>query len=447
MSESELAPLDQEWYVRYSKFGAMQSYEYLHGDPTTRAQEKEDFLEGRNRNPTLDYPKIDLNDISSKEKELLELKMDIISREPNEVLVQVYRWRINEKIAELRMLKATAHGDMRRFKRYSDFIYGKPSPEIFAFTIVSMRQKVEESLMSDNNDLREAAHAVLECLPNIREKNGEYELPDKETIEVAYAGSKDVIGVKPESSEDEELNAEAIKIAFEEALGEISAHDWEVTIVDGRSAVSVDQELKQVKVPSSKLVTRLQLRKLIAHEIKTHLQRRLHGERSKLMLLGLGLDRYSRGEEGVATMREQVLTGDVADFAGLYGHLAVGLASGLDDIPRDFRDVYEILEKYYTFTNMTKGQTLEAAQLNAKNSAWDRCVRTFRGTDCSTPGICGTKDMIYREGNIDVWEVIKSNPSEMIRFNVGKYDPSNDRHIWVLETLGISDDDLEEKSQ
>ena len=50
--------------------------------------------------------------------------------------------------------------------------------------------------------------------------------------------------------------------------------------------------------------------------------------------------------------------------------------------------------------------------------------------------------MIYREGNIGVWDVIRNNPDEMTRFSVGKYDPSNSRHIYVLDQLGISDEDL-----
>lgn len=30
----------------------------------------------------------------------------------------------------------------------------------------------------------------------------------------------------------------------------------------------------------------------------------------------------------------------------------------------------------------------------------------------------------------------------MARFNIGKYDPANDRHIWILEQLNITDKDL-----
>lgn|GEM_PF-3902149 len=31
----------------------------------------------------------------------------------------------------------------------------------------------------------------------------------------------------------------------------------------------------------------------------------------------------------------------------------------------------------------------------------------------------------------------------MLRFDVGKYSPTNERHIWILDTLGTTNEDLE----
>lgn len=165
------------------------------------------------------------------------------------------------------------------------------------------------------------------------------------------------------------------------------------------------------------------------------------------MLLGLGLDRYEVGEEGIATLREQAIAGKVDDFAGLEGHLAISLARGLDGQPRNFRQVFASLEKYFIFKFLLDGKTLPDAKAQAQNSAWNRCVRTFRGTDCATAGGCFTKDIIYRQGNIGVWEVIRQTPAEMARFNLGKYDPANPRHLWILDRLEITDEDLEQLSE
>jgi hypothetical protein len=88
-----------------------------------------------------------------------------------------------------------------------------------------------------------------------------------------------------------------------------------------------------------------------------------------------------------------------------------------------------------------------SAQKKATNSAWSVTVRAFRGTDSKTPGACFTKDIIYREGNIAIWETLHKNLPEMQRWNVGKYDPSNPRHLWVLDQLGITDADLKNLDQ
>jgi len=82
------------------------------------------------------------------------------------------------------------------------------------------------------------------------------------------------------------------------------------------------------------------------------------------------------------------------------------------------------------------------ALASAQNEAYNDCVRIFHGTSCKNPGNCLTKDIVYREGNIGVWNVVKNNPEEIKRFSVGKYDPTNPRHIWILEQLGITDEDL-----
>jgi hypothetical protein len=127
----------------------------------------------------------------------------------------------------------------------------------------------------------------------------------------------------------------------------------------------------------------------------------------------------------------------------LDGYLAIGLAYGLDGKPRDFRQVYSIIENYFYLKKLTSGKTVEEAKKGAQTSAWNRTVRTFRGTDCKTPEVCFTKDMVYREGNIAVWDILKTKPEEFLKFSLGKYDPANKRHLWILSELGISDKDLD----
>ncbi len=445
MTTSEFSPpLDSRWYDRFESIGSFQAYEYLDGDKQTREVQKTKFLSGEIFNPTLDYPKIEAEQLNDREKDLLAIKREILSQEPNELVKQVYRWKLNEKIAELRMLKAASDGDMRRFSKYSEFVYGNASPDVFAYTVNSIRDLAKTST-SEGTPAHEAAQQLLALFPDEVRQEKVIEPPSQEAVTIAQNTTVQEFGdlvALPES--EGEFNANEIKGVFEQALINLDVSGWQVIVdASSKSGISVNQEQKTVNIPESRTLTYDKLRTLIAHEIGTHVERRSRGERSKLKLLGLGLDRYEQGEEGVATMREQALGGErVDDFAGLDGHLAIGLAQGLDGKKRDFREVFIIMAKYYEMKNLIEGKSPDLSASNAQASAWNRTVRTFRGTDCTTAGACFTKDIIYRQGNIDVWNVVKDNPAEMIRFSVGKYDPANARHLWILDTLAITDTDL-----
>ena len=442
VSKSEAC--DEGLYESFSEVASFQAYEHFDGELGYRNQQKHLFIEGEIENPQLDYPGIGLEKLDSIENDLLDLKRNLLLNEQNEVVKQAYRWRLNEKIAEVRLLRSVAIGDMKRFGRYSEFIYGKPSQDVFAYTINSVISDIKGLGSSTDQSISQLASELIKMLPEMDNPRIS-ELPNQQTVDYASAQTNmELGGLYDMPAEATKLDSEQIRDAFDTALEQMGDSGWNVVIdaKTSKTGVSVDQEGKQINIPQSRSVGNAKLASLIVHEIGTHVARRINGERSQLKLLGLGLDRYESGDEGVATMREQALSGKVDDFRGIDGLLAVGLALGIDGEPRNFRQVYEILEKYYLLKNLTKGKEFDEANEKAQTTAWNRCVRTFRGTDCKTPGVCFTKDIIYREGNIGVWDVIKNNPEEMLRFNIGKYDPANSRHLWILEQLGISDQDL-----
>lgn len=421
--------LDDLWYKSFKSVGAFQDYEYLTGKEKHREEQKNKFLADEIRNPTLDYPELENFDFNQKEQRLLLLKKDILAQEKNNTLRQLYRWRINEKIAELRMLKATYSGDDRRFARYSKFVYGKPEKEIYEYTISQIKQVIDDKLFNADPDISSAAKRLNSELFAV--------LTDNENV----INPKDYNMPEPKKfGEEKEYEADEIKTTFEEYLNNHFIKGWRI-IVDREgkiSGVHVSQEKRTVNIPEKRKLKHSDLLALMEHELGTHVARREKGERTKLKLLGLGLDRYLKGEEGVATYRQQEIKG-ADDFAGLGYHFAISLALGVDGKKRDFRKVFEILKDYH-FINSKKEKS--AALVDAQNSAWNICVRIFRGTSCKTPGACFTKDIVYREGNIGVWDVVKNNPEEIQRFSLGKYDPANSRHVWILNQLGISDKDI-----
>ncbi|HUD03802.1 MAG TPA: tyrosine/phenylalanine carboxypeptidase domain-containing protein, partial [Patescibacteria group bacterium] len=284
---------DEHLYETFADAASLQSYEYLNGNPEYRKEQKDKFLSGDIQNPRLDYPDIDLAKLTQAESDLLSMKQHIIANEQNEVVKQTYRWRLNEKIAEVRMLKAVASEDMSRFKRYCDFIYGKPSPDIFAYTVNSIRTKAEASINSEDETINRIASDLLKLLPVMNEPQIT-ELPDGSVINYAHKQTLKEMGNLINIPEEvSKLDAAQIQEAFESALQQIGDTDWRVAIDEqtSRTAVSVNQEEMKVNIPQSRSVAKAKLAGLIVHEIGTHVARRVNGERSRLKLLGLGLDR------------------------------------------------------------------------------------------------------------------------------------------------------------
>ncbi len=435
---------DEHWYTRFKEL-SVEPLELLEGDKELREAQKAKFLTGEIRNPALDYPKLNAEELTRRDRELLALRREIRQREPNEVVSQAWRWKINEHLAEIRMLQATAEGDGDKFTAYSRFAHGEPSKDILALTVYTVRARLQPHLTSDNPEMQNTARELDEVLPQNLPQPTITFLPDEKTIQHAREQTQhefgDIIAVPKEV---DRVNAQQIKEAFEYALQGIKApKEWQVVLDTGsRLSIMVSGKQRKVFIPVERQQTVDKLRGLIVHEIGTHVDRKERGERSKLKLLGIGLDRYLPGEEGIATMREDVTRSSVQEFGKPDRHLAIGLALGIDGKKRDFRDVYEMMVPYYKFQALERGKDAQAAQAEAKEEAWTRAVRTFRGTDCKTPGAAYTKDIVYHEGTIGVWGVIRDKPEEMIWFNVGKYDPTNNRHTWILERLGIKDKDL-----
>jgi hypothetical protein len=447
---------DVRWFSRFEEVGNFQAYEYFEGDKVARATEKKDFLSGEKENPELDYPKLSVEKITAQEASLLALKEEVLKEEENSVVREVYRWRINEKIAETRLMLAAANGDMKRFSRYARFIYGAPNEELAQYTINEVHGVLDAGEQSVDPRANMLTEELRDLLPN--PQNTKIQEPSEEAKTMVESFTQEEFSTLitiPEKQKGEKFTAEEIRIEFERALQELSADGWIATINKGSStAVNTSQEERAIKVPDTKEIKLGKtLKGLLVHEAGTHVKRRVNGERTKLQMLSLGLDRYEGGEEGVARMREEAVKGKLDEFAGHNYYLAGSLTSGTLDTPRDFRETFTILAKYFELKDVLKGKsTPEESHSKAETTAWNTCVRMFRGTDAKTKGVYFTKDLIYREGNVAVWDTVTKNipgtqTPEMMRWSIGKYDPSNDRHIWVLSELGITDEDLRNLEQ
>jgi len=439
-------PLDEVLFKRLKEFSNSLITDVRPELPILLEQ-KEAFLSGEIECPHLTYEKILSKDYESKEKGLLELKDDIRSDSTiPEAISRAYIWTINERIARFRMLrelqKTMQEGNdeyhMKRFSRYSEFIYGAPEEDIYQGVTEKLYEKLEHARATLPPEKMDAYERLLTFASK----------KDTTSPEVSSEGS-----TQEQDISDEVINdPEEIKKYFQSAVEEMGLGDeWTVEIdpknerssfavLYGSKKIMLPSEEKMKLLPSERKMTVKMIRGLIVHEIGTHALRQHNGIRSRLRLLSVGLDRNEVGEEGLATYREHRETGKT-DFAGFDNYFAAGLAKGIDGGgQRNFAGVYSILHDYYSVTENVDNE-------KAQDMAWDRCLRIFRGTTGDIPGVILTKDIIYRKGNIATYSLMKNDFSEKIDFNIGKFDPTNPRHIAVLTELGILDSDLENLNQ
>lgn len=454
--------LDAHWYTRLRACDAPGVIGAIEIPDEMVKAERTKFYDGEVENPTFAYPHIDPQQLDKSEASLLALKQDLLREEPDKTLRNLYRWKINEDLASVRMLRQTAiladensseedrARAMRRFTHYSEFVYGAPDRNVFDYVLGEFHAVGEAAQASEDEAVREAAKELVAVLPKPAAAPT-YALPGPDSFAAAQADllarhGDSFAAIDPEQSYDAEAAAEV----FRGALVDIGARGWWVDPSNPDKAYMATswQSRRQDVAPNAKYTAK-RLGELLAHETFGHVVTFEVGSRSKLLLLGIGLDRHEGPEEGVATVREQTAPGntEVKAFVNLERQLAIGLARGLDGTPRDFRGTYEVLEKWYRLKALQEGKRSYGSI--ARNNAFLRCRRTFRGTDCQTPGAAFTKDIGYPEHNIAVWQSVERTPVTLKLFDIGKFDRTSRRHLNSLGELGIlvqhgiTDEDLE----
>jgi hypothetical protein len=179
------------------------------------------------------------------------------------------------------------------------------------------------------------------------------------------------------------------------ALAQIGADKlgWEVKRPIGGANARVSYTSKQIEVGSHfKPRSFNHLKQIVAHEVYGHVNRHILS----------GGNEFSADEaEGVAIAIEQ-LTRDKFSYKRTLRYLAVSIGWGAFGEPKDFRDTFEIVWRAAIIIGKHSEQ-------NAKQRAFNECVRAFRGGHPNVPGAVFTKDTVYVDGNMRVWQWLEEN--------------------------------------
>lgn len=377
-------------------------------------------------------------------KELLQIS-DI---DPD--LRQAYRWRINEDIANIHMLEASAAGDTRNFRRWNEFIYGEPDETVYKAALDWVAHDAETLVEHEASSVREAASEVLR---RIGDNRGSRELlmPDEgvfELVQEDHMREKGFYALLLAGVELPEKGKVPNEIG-DPVLRHVVANNLEsdYSVEDGSGATwSVSHSAQSIKRPGKyNMPVRRFTGLALGHEVGSHLLERINGSRGPVALMQRGLDRYDQGNEGRAVVREQVVY-DTFDAFGkimrwqdiLARHIAISYAWGAGGKePKPAAEVYDFM---YAINKMYQAKRTpddpELIDQKTARKTGKLCTRVLKGTDGT--GGAYLKDKIYLEGHVAVWRAAAEHGAGVISHgDLGKFDITNPRHIALLQKQGL----------
>lgn len=360
---------------------------------------------------------------------------------------QLYRWRINEDIANMYMVQSSQQGDMRNFARWNKFIYGEPNRETYGGAVDWILSDAEQfAIYAPDETVRQAAQEVIAIMPDVRGDKTML-IPDEATFAAVRDDHFRDGGFFDEVLDDVE-RPDVDKITRE--IGEpILKHILKNNLGDvyelGRSAGTgwaVNHQQQLLKQPDNYSMTWERFVGLpIGHEGGTHIKEAVNARLGTLGLLVWGLDRFEQGAEGRALIREQVPYESFAEFAEqprwrfiLERKIAISYGLGLGESePHSSGEIYNLISKIEHMYQLAKTPNdQDRAQKEAIKQADGLVTRIIKG------GGVYRKDEVYLDGNVNAWQAAKHRGVHAVsEGDKGKHDIANDRHVDYLQRLAI----------
>ena len=257
----------------------------------------------------------------------------------------------------------------------------------------------EERLYEHIRTLLDSLHAVETHDPGFITSitANQYGTPSPELI----AAAQKTLESQTEKPEQCEIPAEVVAEVMKKALLQAGLSEWTVVIEKSMSAgMSVRGVEKQVKVREGDLFSENAVKRLLVHEVGTHVFRSANGSVQPLRLLRMGLEGYLPTEEGLAT----------------YHEYSYGLQTGEDQR----RYALRVIAAHLSLSNTFYDVFTQIEQHTTTDEAFKIVLRSKRGfTDTSILG-AHLKDIVYLQGFLLVSSHLKEHPEDYSILMCGK---------------------------
>ncbi len=450
LPEATEAPFDERLYkeLKMSFLGAPEIYKDLDLTPEAKAAAIEAWRNG----DEADLRPVHLDEavLVERAEELRAFKLEIIADETiDSMLRQAYRWRVNEAIANVYMQISALHGDEQGYRRWGEFIYGKPKADIYKAALDFIAHDAE-TIIEAHTDNAVAVAAAHRVLGNIGDLRGDRTIlyPDSETFQAVRedhfrrdTGFYALLFAGVDMPTDGKVDNAVGDPIIDRMVHDNLQSDYERVDAAG-STWGVSHTKKQVERPKIFSMVWQRFIGLSGHEIGSHLLEYVNGLRGRFRILSdIGLDRTELGNEGRALIREQAPYETFEEFTKtvrwrdvLRRDIAIGYAHGTDET--------ELHKQGEMYDFMLAIDTMYQARLKSNNSAAEIEEKSRDKTESLLTRILRggvyLKDKVYLEGNVGCWRAAKERgPQAISDGDLGKHDIANARHITVLQAVGV----------
>lgn len=430
--------LDKKWYTLFLEHNQFGVVKILEGDAEQHAIQKKLFLNNDIENPKFTYPHISPVVLLKEMESLKALEKKILNTEKNQIVLKVYQERILYRLDTLQLLIAIEKKDSDLFLFFVERVFGMPTKKAYEETIDSLHRFLEDAEKNVKEDFFEIIAAAKKFLPQKSEMEKRFVITDEMREKVRHPILVECKNIFDFFTQHEEAQYKAAEITdiLKIALDSFGLYDWKI-VTRKKNSVSIflDHTKKTIYIPEHIQKSKDELFAVIIHEIYSHILRHEHGASSPLQLLGFGIIDWYHAEEGIAVVREEALFPNICDLRRLLLHAGISFGIGMDGVKRNFREVYDFIFLFFSIEAGVQKKSIADAHIYAREKAWNTTVRIFRGTQNQEKGVVFTKDISYREGRLNIWEVVRDYPEEIARFNRGKYNPGNREHRKILNFL------------
>ncbi|MFW6449587.1 MAG: tyrosine/phenylalanine carboxypeptidase domain-containing protein [Nanoarchaeota archaeon] len=186
---------------------------------------------------------------------------------------------------------------------------------------------------------------------------------------------------------------------------------WDVREKVMVSNAAVNVAKKEILIKKDAMFSRDFLKRLIVHEVGTHVARADNGEKQPYLFFKRGLPGYLKIEEGLAVLNEELNNCSNNHILKVYAGRVIAVELALKS---SFRQTYNELKKHFP-----------------DNTAFRLTLRAKRGlSDTSLSGAC-TKDINYLKGYLELKDYIKAG-GDLSKLYYGKIGLE---HIELLDKI------------